>query len=99
MRVVYTPRAAAQLARHLAYGIDHFGTAVATRTVKRLRSFVRLTITRFPRASRYHASIDAFESWVPGTPFVVYYRYSANDEIVTVIAIFHHAQDRRDFTP
>ena len=96
MKIVYTPRAEAQLAHQLDYGIRGFGKAVASRTVRRLRSYVRDTIGRFPRAARRHEANDAYVSWVPRTPFVVIYRIEPDAGIIRVVAVLHTAQDRSD---
>ena len=40
MRVVYTEKAEAQLARALAFGIDHHGEEVAERTYHRLIGYI-----------------------------------------------------------
>ena len=95
MKVVYVPRAERQIANHLARGIERFGARDAARTIRRLRSYVRLTLAQYPKTSRYHPSIDAYESWVPGTPFVIYYRIEL--AIIRVVAVFHHGQDHSSF--
>ncbi len=97
MKVVYVPRAERHIANHLAYGIERFGARDAARTIRRLRSYIRLTVAQYPKTSRYHPSIDAYESWVPGTPFVIYYQ--TEPTIITVVAVFHHSRDHSSFVP
>lgn len=38
-----------------------------------------------------------YESWIARTPFVVIYRVDDEAEVITVLALFHHAQDRAEF--
>jgi plasmid stabilization system protein ParE len=99
MKIVYTPGAERHLEILLAQGIERFGVRVAAGKIKRLRSFVRQTVGHFPRTSRYHTDIDIFETWVPGTPFIVYYRLENADKLIRVVAVFHHGKDRTDFVP
>lgn len=99
MKIVYTRRAEIHMAGQLAYGIEQYGKPVATRTITRLRGFVRDTVTIFPRAASYLPDLDLYETWVPGTPFVVFYRYSEEQQAIIVLAVFHHRQNRSDFDP
>jgi plasmid stabilization system protein ParE len=99
MRIVYTRRAEIQIAAQLGHGIEMFGRPTAARTIQRLRRFIRDTVGLFPRASNYLPDLDVHESWVPGTPFVVFYRYAPAQQTVTVLAVFHHRQDRSQFEP
>jgi plasmid stabilization system protein ParE len=80
-------------------GIDRFGAVASARTIRRLRTFIRQTVGHYPRTSRYHANIDAFETWVPGTPFIVYYRLEDAGKLIRVVAVFLHGKDRSDFVP
>lgn len=99
MKIVYTPRAERQIEILLAIGFERFGARVAAQKIRRLRSFMRLTVGQFPRTSRYHMDIDAFETWIPGTPFIVYYRLEEAAKLIRVVAVFHHGKDRADFVP
>jgi plasmid stabilization system protein ParE len=99
MKIVYTPRAERQIEILLAIGIERFGARDAARTISRMRKFIRQTVGLFPRTSRYHADIDTFETWVPGTPFIVYYRLEDGEKLIRVVAVFHHGKDRAGFVP
>lgn len=99
MRVIFTPRARADLRRHLAYGKERFGARVAEKTLERLESFIATLLAPYPRTARYDAEIDAYESWVPRTPFVVFFRVECASRILRILAIRHHAQDRAAFDP
>ena len=99
MKVVFTPRAEADLAHHLNYGIQHFGQAVAKRTLARLKSYLDPFLVTHPRTATFHSEINAFETWVPKTPFVIFFRLEPDNDVLRVLAIFHHAQDRSAFDP
>jgi plasmid stabilization system protein ParE len=99
MKIVYAPRAERQIEILLAIGVERFGAKDAARAISRMRKFIRQTVGHFPRTSRYHANIDAFETWVPGTPFIVYYRLEDAARLIRVVAVFHHGKDQADFVP
>lgn len=94
-RVVYTRRALSQLDAQLAYGLENFGRNTASRTIGRLRRFIDETLTHYPRSGTWDDSHGLYEAWVSRTPFVVLYRWDAPSDTLTVLAIFHHAEDRR----
>jgi plasmid stabilization system protein ParE len=83
----------------LSYGIRHFGQAVAERTFQRLMSFLDPFLVTYPRTATFHLEIDAFETWGPKTPFVIFFRIEPEHDVLRVLAIFHHAQDRSRFDP
>jgi hypothetical protein len=58
------------------------------------RRFIFETLPAHPRMAIYHAEQDVFEHFIPNTPFVVFYRLNPDADELTVLAIFHHAQDR-----
>lgn len=99
MKVVYTPRAEADLVRHFNYGVERFGRGVAERTLARLSGFLDPFLVTYPRTARFHREIDAFETWVPKTPFVIFFRLEPENDTLRVLAIFHAAQDRTQFDP
>ncbi|NJO34973.1 MAG: type II toxin-antitoxin system RelE/ParE family toxin [Rhodospirillales bacterium] len=97
MRIVLSARVEADIANQLQHSIDHFGTAVAERTFARLDTFLFKFLADYPLAGRPIEGI--YEAWVARTPFVVFYRVEPDKDIVTVLALFHHAQDRAGFDP
>jgi plasmid stabilization system protein ParE len=97
MKVVFAPRAEADLGRHLAYGIERFGQTVAARTLRRLMNYLDPFLVSYPRTATYHPDIDAFETWVPKTPFVIFFRIEPDRDVFRVLAVFHHAQDRSQY--
>jgi plasmid stabilization system protein ParE len=94
MRVVLSERVERELERHFAYGVEKFGNLVAERTFRRVRRFLFESLAAYPRIAVYRAGHDIFEAIVPRTPFVVLYRIDDASATLTVVAFFHHAQDR-----
>jgi plasmid stabilization system protein ParE len=99
MKVVYTPRAEADLAHHFNFGTERFGRTVAERTLGRLKSYLDPFRVTYPHTATYLPQVDAFEAWVPKTPFVVFFRVERDGDVLRVLAIFHAAQDRSQFDP
>lgn len=99
MKVILSARVEADIASQLEYGLQHFGTAVAERTFARVDTFLFQFLPNFPYAGRYLEEIGVYETWIGKTPFVVFYRVDTAADNVTVLALFHHAQDRAAFHP
>lgn len=99
MKIVYAKGAVTQINRQFAYGIETFGTAVATKTMTRLRRFIEATLVSYPHTGTWDASWQAYEAWCPQTPFVIVYRIDQGENTLIVLAVFHHAQDRGSSTP
>jgi plasmid stabilization system protein ParE len=94
MKVIVTPRAEDDIANNYAWGQRAFGKPVADRTFARLRKFIEVSLASHPRAGRPQLDENLYESWVPRTPFIVFYRVDNPAQTVWVLAIFQHAQDR-----
>jgi ParE toxin of type II toxin-antitoxin system, parDE len=52
-----------------------------------------------PSLGKYLDEQGFHEVWIARTPFVVFYRVNAESDTITVLALFHHAQDRAAFDP
>ena len=94
MRIVLSERVEAELERHFAYGVEKFGRPVAERTFRRVRRFLSESLAAYPRVGVYRSERDIYEAVIPRTPFVAFYRIDTAADILTVVAFFHHAQDR-----
>lgn len=99
MRVVLSARVEADIARQLQYGIDHFGRIVAERTFGRVDAFLLQFLPAHPHSGKYLDDRGIYETWIARTPFVVFYRVDIEADTITVLALFHHAQDRAAFEP
>ena len=97
MKVVYTPTARHHIEAQLTYLINKGAAAPARRLRQRITSFVTDFLARHPRACRYIDERDIYETWIPRTPYVIIYRVSESNDTLTVLALFHAAQDRSEF--
>jgi plasmid stabilization system protein ParE len=94
MRIVLSERVEAELERHFSYGVEKFGRPGAERTFRRVRRFLFETLAAYPRTGVYRARRNVYEVVIPRTPFIAFYRIDREVDAVTVVALFHHAQDR-----
>jgi plasmid stabilization system protein ParE len=99
MKVVLSARVEADIARQLQYSLEHFGPNVAQRTFTRVDSFIFRLLPANPRIGRYLPDRNIHEAWIGRTPFVIFYRLSAEADTITVLALFHRAQNRAAFNP
>jgi len=99
MKVVFTAHAHDDIEQRFAYTTEHFGVVVAERIFGRVDKFIHQTLARFPLTGRRHPNRDILESWVPRTPFFVIYSIDQSTDTLTVLAVYHHGQDRSSFEP
>jgi plasmid stabilization system protein ParE len=97
MKVVFAAHARDDIQQRFAYSVEHFGQATAQKIFSRIDTFLHQTLAAFPMTGRLHTSGTMLETWVPRTPFFNIYRLDA--DTLTVLAVFHHAQDRSGFDP
>ena len=97
MKIVLSARVEADIAHQLSYGISIYGRKTAEQTFTRVDRFLTRFLSSYPRVGRKLAEGDMYESWIARTPFVVIYRVDDEAEVITVLALFHHAQDRAEF--
>lgn len=95
MRVVLSGRAESEIEHHLAYGVEKFGRPVAERTFCHVRRFLLESLAAFPRLGVYRQERDLYEVVIPRTPFIAFYRVNETTDVLTVVALFHYAQDRK----
>jgi plasmid stabilization system protein ParE len=99
MKVLLSARVEADLANQLEYGTEQFGKAIAQRCFDRVDEFIFTFLSDYPRAGRYLEELDIYETWIARTPFVIFYRVDDEAQTITVLALFHHSQDRSAFDP
>jgi plasmid stabilization system protein ParE len=99
MKVVFTAHARDDIKQRFDYSVEHFGRPTAQKIFSRVDAFMHQTLAAYPMTGRLHASGAVLETWVPRTPFFIIYRVDMTADILTVLAIFHHAQDRASFDP
>jgi len=99
VKVVLSARVEADIARQFQFGIDRFGRSVAERTFARVDEFLFQFLAASPYTGKYIDDRDIYEVWIAKTPFVVFYRVDVERDTITVLALYHHAQDRAWFEP
>lgn len=99
MRVIVTRRAEADIDHQYEWGVSRFGVQVANSTFARVRQFIEVSLESHPRAGKLLPRPNLYESWIPRTPFVVFYLVDDAADTVWVLALFHTSQDRADFDP
>lgn len=99
MKVVYTATARRHISSQINYLIDQGAKRPAQRLRTRITAFIRNFLARHPRTGRPIPEHDCYESFIPRTPYVVVYRIDATTDTLTVLALFHTAQDRSRFVP
>ncbi len=93
MRIVVSPRARRDLANQLGYLVDQGAVAAARRLERRLSQFIESTIANAPRTGSYIAERDLWETWVPRTKIVIWYRFKSDE--LQIVQIWHTSQNRQ----
>jgi plasmid stabilization system protein ParE len=97
MNLVLAPRAEQDINDQLAFGTERFGRATSERTLQKIFDYLENVLVHFPRSATFNPDTKTFETWIPKTPFVVFYRLDEQKNDLIVVALFHHAQDRSEF--
>ncbi len=97
MKIRLSRRVEAELALHFEFGVARFGTATAGRTFERIRNAIFSTLPMQPRIGKHLSDRNVFKYVIAGTPFVLFYRIDSRADDLSVVAIFHGSQDRREF--
>ena len=98
MKVLFTETAAGQLEAQIAYIATEWSLDAAFRIKDRVLSFIYGFLTVYPRASRFIEEKAIYETVIPHTNYVLFYRLEEPD-ILRILALFHGRQERSDFTP
>jgi plasmid stabilization system protein ParE len=97
MSVIYTPTFQQHIADAYAYSVQRFGERTAERTYRRVISHIENTLQTYPRTGQWRADISCYHSWIPRTPFVVFYRIAGAD--LEVLALFNGSMDLSGYMP
>jgi plasmid stabilization system protein ParE len=92
MKVTLDPRAADELMSQIDYLIGNHALLAAARLKARCDAFFEKFLARHPRTGKHIAEKDIWETWIPGTRLVVWYRFTGGE--LQIIRIWHTAQDR-----
>ena len=93
MKVTIAPRARRELGTQLGYLVDRGAVARARWLENRLSHYLSTTVAAYPRTGTYLTHRDLWETWVPRTPFVLWYRFSAAE--LQVVRLWHGSQNRQ----
>ncbi|MFM9942159.1 MAG: hypothetical protein ACKVP7_21965 [Hyphomicrobiaceae bacterium] len=91
-RIVFTAEAEHTLGHQVGYLIDQGASVAASALSARVEQFLAGMILAWPRTGRYIPERDLWETWIPRTRLVVWYRFT-DDELV-ILTFWHTAQDR-----
>jgi plasmid stabilization system protein ParE len=92
MRIVLDPEAERDLDKQLDYLIIQGAAQAARALEQRLTHFVEFVLARHPRTGAYLGHRELWESWVPGTRIVIWYRFT--DDELQIVRLWHTGQDR-----
>ena len=88
----FTHEARAALDGQLDYLISQHAQDAAAALNVSVHAFIRDTLARYPATGRHLADRNLWETWIPKTRLVIWYTFT--DDILTVVAVWHTAQDR-----
>lgn len=92
-KVVVTVEAAEQLDHQIGYLVEAGALQAAERLQLRVLHFLEQHLASYPKTGRYLSQRDLWETWIPGTKLLIWYRLT--DEQLSVVTVWHAAQDRR----
>jgi plasmid stabilization system protein ParE len=91
---VFTAEAEDRLEDQVRYLIDQNAHKAAQDLLQRVTVFIERTLCRRPAIGRFLPDRQLYEFWIPGTRLVLWYRY--DETTVTIISVWHTAQNRYD---
>lgn len=92
MRITFDPLAAVELESQIDYLIQNHAHRAAARLKDRCDAFFEDFLARHPLTGKQVAGQNLWETWIPGTRLVVWYRFTSDE--LQIIRIWHVAQDR-----
>jgi plasmid stabilization system protein ParE len=92
MKVVLSAEASDRLEDQVRYIASSGAPAAADRLRLRVLDFLENHLALFPRTGKHIPGRELWETWIPGTRLVVWYRI--DDGELLVVTVWHAAQDR-----
>ena len=92
LNVVWSSFAKRRLENQIDYLIEHHAPQAARQLEQRVSGFVNSTLAYFPNNGRELIEQNMFETWIPGTRLVIWYRFTASD--LEIINVWHTSQNR-----
>lgn len=84
--------AAEALDSQIDYLISRHALQAARALERRVHAYIRDTVCHFPFMGQHIPERDVYETWIPGTKFVVW--YTVSDEEIILAMVWHASQDR-----
>jgi plasmid stabilization system protein ParE len=92
MKIKFQRSAQQDLDDLIEYLTQRSGPRVAEKRL--IRTYEALeTIAQFPRGSQFHKKLDTFESWLPGTRYIIFYRVHEDQQLVVILAVIDHSRN------
>lgn len=93
MKVVFAARARINFDRQIDYLIAE-GAPRAAKTLRvRVQTFLTTFLVSYPRTGAYLPERDLWETHIPRTKLVIWYRFT--NDVLAVIDVWHSSQDRQ----
>jgi plasmid stabilization system protein ParE len=92
MRITLDPRAADELAKQLDFLLERHAVGAAIRLESRCSDFLERFLASHPRTGKFIREAEVWETWIPGTRLVIWYRFLPDE--LQVLRIWHAAQQR-----
>ena len=92
MKLTIAPRAGRDLERQLQYLIDQNALSAARQLERRLVTYIEHTLAAYPRTGTFIGHRGLWETWVPETRLVIWYRFTENE--LQIVRVWHSSQDR-----
>ena len=89
--VILSREAAEQLDAQLRYLRSKGANQAANEFGRRVMQFLTRHLAEFPRSGRHLADRDLWETWIPRTRLILWYRIEPDH--VAVATVWHSAQD------
>jgi plasmid stabilization system protein ParE len=93
MKVVFAARARINFDNQIDYLIAQGATKAAKRLRLRVHTFLTSFLIVHPRTGAYLAERDLWETNIPRTKMIIWYRFTA--DVLAVIDVWHSSQDRQ----
>ncbi len=88
----FSPRAQRDLQNQIDYLIERDAIDPAESLLRRVEEFVSLHLDSFPRTGEFVEHRGLWETWIPGTKFVLWYRF--DDSELEIVRLWHTSQAR-----
>ena len=92
MNVILSPEAVEQLEAQVRYLRNAHAPKAAADLNRRVMAFLAQHLAEFPRTGRQLPGLDIWETWVPRTKLVLWYRIEADH--IAIATVWHASQNR-----